>query len=152
MPQTANGREPYTATTRAVIEQLLRTWPQPRVEETTEWFSEDAVYVLNLSEAVLPFSGETQGLIQIRNALTALRSGGSYLLFAPIIRDVSDEVGRVHVRFDYLDRPSGEVLSSTMRLVVTVSHRRIVRLEEFHDAPRVEAFFHYAAWKFRRHG
>ena len=150
MPQTANGREPHSPTTRAVIEQVLRTWATPRVNETAEWFGEDATYMVHLQNGCMPPGGEVQGLNQIRSALVRLRSSGEFLLFAPIIRDVADGVGRVHARFEYLDWPSGTVLASTLRMVVTVAHRRVVQLEEFHDAPRVEAFFRYAAWKPQR--
>ena len=152
MPQTAIGSEPHSSTTRAVIEQVLRTWATPRVNETVEWFGEDATYILHLDlqNAGVPAGGEIQGLSQIRNTLMKLRTSGEFLLFAPIIRDVTDRMARVHARFEYLDRPSGNVLASTLRMVVTVAHRRVLQLEEFHDAPRVEAFFRYVAWKPQR--
>jgi ketosteroid isomerase-like protein len=104
------------------------------------YVAEDAVYILYLSNELLPFAGETSGRAAIEASLREIRRQFEYLLYRPFNIAVEGDVVRMRVEHIYRHRASGELLSGNFRIVFTVRDGKICRAEEYHDRAKVEAF------------
>lgn len=126
--------------TRAVIESFNKLWAAGDLEAAMSLVAGDAIYVLHVAEAALPFGGETRGKDAIRQAFLKMRSDFDYVLYRPFPMVVDGDMARGQVEFMYRHRKSGEQMSGRFRLVWTVRNGLIVRCEEYHDAAKIEAF------------
>ncbi len=107
---------------RAVVESLLACWRVQDVEMAMAHAADDIVYTLFISETALPFAGETRGKSNLRNVLYTILADFDYLQYEPAVVAVEDSVVRVQVQFTYHHRPSGQDLSGSKRLVMTVEN------------------------------
>jgi len=137
-------------TTRTVLELLLQAWARQDFDEAAAWFAESGTYVLHLPKDVAPMAGTHCGPADIRRAFLAQPPEWRHVSFSASLRAIDDDTARATVAFAYKHLPSGEVLRGCMRLVATVAHRRVQRLEEFHDEAMVGAFLRYVAWATRQ--
>ena len=130
---------------RAVVGSFLACWSVQDVEMTVAHVHEDFVYALYISETALPYGGETRGRDNVRAVLYAILAEFDYLRYEPEIISVEGDVVRVAATFVYHHRRTGEDLSGTKRMVFQLSDGRIARIDEYHDAAKVEAFMRLAA-------
>ncbi|NJO33495.1 MAG: nuclear transport factor 2 family protein, partial [Rhodospirillales bacterium] len=93
----------------------------------------------------LPYGGETRGKDNVRAVLYAILAEFDYLRYDPEIVAVEGDVVRVAVTFVYHHRRTGEDLSGTKRMVFKLADGVITRIDEYHDAAKVEAFMRLAA-------
>lgn len=130
---------------RAVVESFLACWSVQDVELTIDHVHEDFVYALYISETALPYGGETRGKENVRAVLYAILAEFDYLRYEPEIVAVEGNVVRTSVAFVYHHRRTGENLSGTKRMVLRLKDGFITRIDEYHDAAKVEAFMRLAA-------
>ena len=139
---------------RAVVGSFLACWSVQDVEMTVAHVHEDFVYALYVSETALPYGGETRGKENVRAVLYAILADFDYLRYEPEIISVEGDVVRVAVEgdvvrvavaFTYHHRRTGEDLSGTKRMVFQLADGLITRIDEYHDAAKVEAFMRLAA-------
>jgi ketosteroid isomerase-like protein len=130
---------------RAVVESFLACWSVQDVEMTIEHVHEDFVYALYISETALPYGGETRGKDNVRAVLYAILAEFDYLRYDPEIISVDGDMVRVAVAFVYHHRRTGENLSGTKRFVIHLRDGLITRIDEYHDAAKVEAFMRLTA-------
>ncbi|NJO21825.1 MAG: SnoaL-like domain-containing protein, partial [Sphingomonadales bacterium] len=124
----------------AVVGSFLACWSVQDVEMTVAHVHDDFVYALYISETALPYGGETRGKDNVRAVLYAILAEFDYLCYDPEIVAVEGDVVRVAVTFVYHHRRTGENLSGTKRMVFKLADGVITRIDEYHDAAKVEAF------------
>jgi ketosteroid isomerase-like protein len=129
----------------AVVEEFARYWSAQDVDLSVGLLAEDAVWDLRISQTALSFAGETVGRENIRAGFFAILAQWDYIAFQPTILGFEGGVGRIQVKFHYRHRASGEDLVGSFRANLTVQDDEIVRIDEFHDAPMVEAFMRIAS-------
>ena len=115
-------------------------WAAGDVDAAMRLVADHAVYVLYISEDLLPVGGETVGRANIEAGLRAVRNQFEYLLYRPLALTTQGNDVRGQVEFMYRHRRSGELLSGRFRMVMRVEHGLIVRADEYHDRAKVEAF------------
>jgi ketosteroid isomerase-like protein len=130
---------------RAVVGSFLACWSVQDVEMTVAHVHEDFVYALYVSDTALPYGGETRGKENVRAVLYAILAEFDYLRYDPEIISVEGDVVRVAVAFTYHHRRTGENLSGTKRMVFQLADGLVARIDEYHDAAKVEAFMRLAA-------
>lgn len=130
---------------RAVVESFLACWSVQDVEMTIEHVHDDFVYALYISETALPCGGETRGKDNVRAVLYTMLAEFDYLRYEPEIVAVEGDIVRASIAFVYHHRRTGEDLSGTKRMVLQLKGGLIARIDEYHDAARVEAFMRLAA-------
>ena len=85
-------------------------------------------------------AARTRGREAYRNLLFTILADFDFLTYEPTIVSVNGRLVRAHVHFKYLHRPTGETLEGTRRLVFTIRHGLILRIDGYHDARLVDAF------------
>jgi len=123
-----------------VVSSFNEAWVANDVDAAMTWVAEDAVYALYISGELLPAGGETVGRDNIAAALRKIRECFDYLLYRPLHLHAKGDVVRYQVEFMYRHRPSGETLSGRFRMVMRVKDGLLIRADEYHDRPKVEAF------------
>jgi ketosteroid isomerase-like protein len=130
---------------RAIVGSFLAYWSVQDVEMTVSHVHDDFVYALYISDTALPYGGETRGKDNVRAVLYAILADFDYLSYDPEIIAVEGDVVRTSVAFVYHHRRTGENLSGTKRMVFRLADGLITRIDEYHDAAKVEAFMRLAA-------
>ncbi|MFM9845858.1 MAG: nuclear transport factor 2 family protein [Hyphomicrobiaceae bacterium] len=130
---------------RAIVESFLACWSVQDVEMTIAHVHDDFVYALYISETALPYGGETRGKDNVRAVLFAILAEFDYLRYDAEIIAIEGDVVRASVAFVYHHRRTGENLSGTKRMVLQLKDGLITRIDEYHDAAKVEAFMRLAA-------
>lgn len=130
---------------RAIVESFLACWSVQDVEMTIAHVHDDFVYALYISETALPYGGETRGKDNVRAVLYAILAEFDYLRYDPAIVSIEGDVVRTSVAFVYHHRRTGENLSGTKRMVLQLKDGLITRIDEYHDAAKVEAFMRLTA-------
>jgi ketosteroid isomerase-like protein len=123
-----------------VVSQFCEAWASGDIDGAMGFVAQHCVYTLFIDGELLPAGGETAGRDNIESGLRLLRGQFEYLLYRP--RDINADGGNVRcqVEFMYRHRASGEILSGRFRLVMHVDGGVIVKVHEYHDRARVEAF------------
>jgi ketosteroid isomerase-like protein len=125
-----------------VVRRFNASWIPGDVESAIRFVAEDCVYALYISDEVLPFGGETRGRENIKAAFHMMRDQFEYILYRPQILAVDRDKVRQRVEFMYRHKKSGETLTGNFRLILRVKDGLLVRGDEYHDRPMVEAFMH----------
>ena len=123
-----------------VVSRFNEAWAVKDVDTAMACVAEDAVYALYISGELLPTGGETVGRDNIQAALLKIRECFEYLLYRPLHLHAKGDVVRYQVEFMYRHRQSGETLSGRFRMVMRVKDGLLIRADEYHDRPKVEAF------------
>jgi ketosteroid isomerase-like protein len=118
----------------------MRTYASGDHDAFMALLPDDVVYALYLDEAQVPFAGETRGKALMRERIDEMHRAFEYVLFRPFGVRVEGNVSHNQVEFMYRHRVSGEMLNGRFRLVVRFEGNIIRRIEEYHDAERVNAF------------
>lgn len=127
-------------TPREVVHKFVKVWAAGDLPTTMSLVAEDAVYTLHLSDELLFLGGETVGRDNIERALRQIRIEFDYLLFRPLTTVARGDVVRLRMEFMYRHVATGQVLSGRFRLIMRIKDGLIIRADEYHDRPMVEAF------------
>lgn len=126
-------------TAKAVLDAAHAAWSSADIERLLGWYAEDLTYICN--------TGGPNG-----EPLTILGREGMRAFLAPVIGvaesmsvvdsfHYADGVGRARVSTFIRHKKTGHTLSGSYRQLVTFGGDRICRLEEFHDAAKMAAFW-----------
>lgn len=130
---------------RNVLEAIYASWAANDLDAVLACFSDDRVIMIHAPAHVVPWAGETRGKAQLERRLRELLREFEFLDYSPVlISDAGDTChAQVHYRFRHLK--TGHEIEGTLRHIWQADGDKIVRLEEFHDAERLRAFFELLA-------
>lgn len=102
--------------------------------------AEDIIYLVNVDGLAVPYASSAVGKEDVRQRMELLLD--TFVVDAFAIRSLVHEAefSRSLVRGDYTHKATGERLNITLRFRGWVGNGLITRLEEYHDAPYIEAF------------
>jgi ketosteroid isomerase-like protein len=124
----------------AVVTHFNAVWDAGDIEGVLALLADNAEYELHISKEVLPYGGLACGRADIGDKLRLMRADWEYILYRPFSLAADGSIVRFQVEFMYRHRESGQVLSGRFRLVMRVEDGKILRVDEFHDRAKVEAF------------
>jgi ketosteroid isomerase-like protein len=130
---------------RLVLEAMYASWATKDLDAVLSCCSDDIVFVMHVPPELVPFAGESQGKAAIVPRLQMIIDGFDFLEYRPVYIDDAGEACHSLVRYRFRHKNTGYEIEGTMRHVWTVEGDQIVRLEEFHDTPRVSTFFELLA-------
>jgi ketosteroid isomerase-like protein len=137
---TQQSATPGMLSPEDAVRSFNASWIAGDIEAAIQFVAEDCVYALYISDEILPFGGETRGRESIKAVLHMMRDQFEYLLYRPQILKIDRDMVRQRVEFMYRHNKSGEILSGNFRLIFRVRDGLLVRGDEYHDRPMVEAF------------
>ena len=88
----------------------------------------------------LRIGGETVGREAVTAMMLEIRDVFDYLVYRPRIMSVDGNVARVNIEIIFRHRASGELLTGQIRSMLTARDGQIARVDEYVDAPMIEAF------------
>lgn len=124
---------------RLIVEGAHRAWTQKDLDSMLSWYVDDLTYLCNVG-------GRDGGPL----FLTGKEELRDFLLPVTEVADATstllefrfqDGVGRARIDSELRHRKTGVVLKGTYRQVLTFANDKIAKLEEFHDAARMRAFW-----------
>jgi ketosteroid isomerase-like protein len=124
-----------------LVASCYAAWSERRLDHLLNAVSDDCVYTMHVPEALLAFAGRHEGREAIRACLESI-----LVEFADVLMVVDDwthgagEIVRTRVVYYYTHPETGDQLDGVLRHVWRVKDGRVVQLDEYHDAPRLEAF------------
>jgi ketosteroid isomerase-like protein len=127
------------------IRDFAEAWAAGDIGRTMGFVADDCIYMLYLSNEVVPFGGETRGKDNVEAALRLIRSKFEYLLYRAHNIVAQGNFVRCRVEFMYRHIASGEVLSGRFRLVFELRDGLIWRADEYHDSAMIETFLKLVA-------
>lgn len=127
------------------IRAFAATWAAGDIDGTMSFVADDCIYMLYLSNEVVPFGGETRGKENLEAALRLIRSKFEYLLYRAYNVVEQGNFVRCRVEFMYRHIDSGQILSGRFRLVFELRDGLIWRADEYHDSAMIETFLKLVA-------
>ncbi len=127
------------------VRAFAQVWEAGDIDRTMDFIADDCIYILYLSNEVVPFGGETRGKQNVEAALRLIRSKFAYLLYRVHNIVAQDNFVRCRVEFMYRHIASGEILSGRFRLVFELRDGLIWRADEYHDSAMIETFLKLVA-------
>ena len=133
------------ARSRIVLEAMYASWAAKDLQAVLNCCSDDIAFAIHVPPEVMPFAGESRGKAALIPRLRMILDNFDFLKYRPEF--INDEGGVFHsqVRYHFRHKKTGYDIEGTMRHQWQVEGDQIVRLEEFHDTPRVLAFFELLA-------
>jgi ketosteroid isomerase-like protein len=123
---------------REVLDTAHNAWSRGEIERMLSNFVEDFVYWCNVGLDGKPYVLE--GKPAYRTFLMSIVSVAESATATEHFH-FEDGVGRAKVEAYIRHRRTGYVLSGTFRQVVTFRGRKIAKIEEYHDAAKMAAFW-----------
>lgn len=124
---------------REILDATHDAWCKGEIERLLTFYTDDLTYWCNAGSLDgTPFTVEGKPGFR-----TFLRSIASVAESASVTEHFTfeDGVGRANVEAYIRHRRTGHVMSGTFRQIVTYRGRKILKLEEFHDAAKMAAFW-----------
>jgi len=127
------------------VKAFARVWAAGDIDRTMEFIADDCIYILYISNEIVPFGGETRGKENLEAALRLIRSKFEYLVYR--VHNVVEQGSfvRCNVEFMYRHIASGEILSGRFRLVIELRDGLFWRADEYHDTRLIETFLKLVA-------
>jgi ketosteroid isomerase-like protein len=126
-----------------LLEAAHDAWCKGDVEGVLGCYADDCTYWCNAgSHDGVPFAVEGKPAFRVflQSIVAAAESRSVIEHF-----QFEDGVGRAQVEAYIRHRGTGHVLAGSFRQIVTFSGHKIVRLEEYHDAAKMAAFWRLVA-------
>jgi ketosteroid isomerase-like protein len=127
-------------TARDIVAETLHFWSAQDVESTLAHFHPNVVYRMNIDRELVALGGETYGIDAVRDAFFGLLEHWDYLQWSPVIVQADGRIVRAKIDAIFHHRRSGRDLVDTYRIVFEVEDGLIIRVDEFHDRAKIEAF------------
>jgi len=124
-----------------IIEALYASWSVKDLATVLDCFTDDAVFALHIPTDVAPFAGETKGKAALASRLQEILDGFVFLDYRPLLINEDGDTFHAQVRYHYRHKATGHEIEGTMRHIGCLQGDKVARLEEFHDTPRLRAFF-----------
>ena len=129
---------------RAVVEDLNAAWQRNDLDAVIALVADDCVFQVHVAQDVVDHAGIARGRDAVRQSLSTARANFDYILYRPTIVSGDEEIVRQRVEFIGTHIASGSRMNMTFRQVYRVENGLVVNCDEYHDAPRVEAFIKLA--------
>jgi ketosteroid isomerase-like protein len=125
---------------RAIVRVAHDRWGEGDLEGFLRCLADDVIYTVNVDAREVPYAMGTVGKEEMRGHLQLLLD--TFIINAFVIEHLVHEAAysRSTVLGYYRHKKTGERLDVRIRFRFWVKDGLITRLEEFHDAPYVEAF------------
>ncbi len=127
-------------TTEDVVRDALSAYASGDFEGFFARIHDDVVYTLYLDEEVVPFAGEARGKPELKARIAAMHAIFEYVLWRPMHVRTQGEIGINQIEFMLKHRATGESVAGRCRFVTHVVSGKVVRIQEHHDAERIQAF------------
>lgn len=127
--------------TRRVFLDCLAAWTSRDLEGALGFMSDDVVHILNVDGMLVPCAASVEGKPALRKKLQLLFDT---FTFDALVNDglrVERCTVTAHFKFIYTHTASGERLIGCYRFITQQRDGLIFRMEEYHDAAYIEAFF-----------
>jgi ketosteroid isomerase-like protein len=123
---------------REVLDSTHNAWSRGEIELMLSHVVEDVVYWCNAGLEGAPYIIE--GKPSYRTFLTSIVSVAESATATEHFQ-FEDGIGRAKVEAYIRHRRTGHVLSGSFRQVITYRGRKIAKIEEYHDAAKMAAFW-----------
>ena len=127
----------------SLIRHTLDAWASRNLDETMRYMAPDIDFLVNVDAEIAPFAASARGRENVRTRLQLLLDTFHFdALVAEEIRIAAGEpnIARVRVAYYFREKTTNQRLNGRFRLVVYVDGEQILRIEELHDGPYIEAF------------
>ena len=128
---------------RAIVDAMHAAWSNGDVAATLRHFDDDVVYWCNAGgprQRPLIIAGKPV----FRDFLEAISAVSDSICVTEYFR-LTNDVGRAKIAASIRHKQTGLTLTGSFRQVVTFHERKIVRLDEYHDAAMMVAFWRIIA-------
>lgn len=122
------------------LQGIWAAWIKRDKAATLEFFSHDVEYAIFIPQEVLPFGGVTRGKAALSDRLQMILDQFDTLSYAPVFHGSDNDTARGIVHYHFAHKATGETIDGLMRHVAKMKDGLIVRLEEYHDIDRIQAF------------
>lgn len=126
-------------TARAILDAAHAAWNRRDLEDMLTWYCDDLTYFCNMGAS----DGgplRVHGKAEMRAFLEPVLSVAD-CTSVPMSFNYRDGIGRAQVEVVIRHRKSGQQLQGTYRQILFFEDSKILALEEFHDAARMQAFW-----------
>lgn len=127
-----------------IVEAFYQAWLVRDVDTAMAYCHDDVMLALHVSAQVLPFAGTTIGKGRFDERMRLVFRDWHFDKALHTILGVDGTTVRSTCVFTVRHIPTGEILEGRMRHVIEVVDGRIRQVDEYHDAPMVEAFMRLA--------
>jgi ketosteroid isomerase-like protein len=129
----------------SIIEALYASWAVKDLAAVLDCCSDDIVFALHIPTDVAPFAGETCGKSALVPRLKQILDAFDFLDYRPTL--ITENAGAFHaqIHYHYRHKATGHEIEGTMRHTGRLEGDKLTRLDEYHDTPRVRAFFELLA-------
>lgn len=130
---------------RSIIEAFYASWAVKDLPTVLDCCTDDIAFTLHIPTDIAPFAGTTRGKNALAPRLQQIIDDFDFLEYRPLL--ITDDVHSFHaqISFRYRHLATGHEIEGTMRHIGEMEAHKLARLEEFHDTPRVQAFFELLA-------
>ena len=123
---------------REVLDSVHNAWSQGEIELILSYYADDVIYWCNAGLDGAPYTIEGKpGLRTFLHSIVSVAESAT----ATEYFQFEDGIGRAKVEAYVRHRRTGHVLSGSFRQIVTYRGRKIAKVEEFHDAAKMAAFW-----------
>jgi ketosteroid isomerase-like protein len=129
------------AQVRTIVEALYASWAVKDLDSVLACCADDIVFAIHVSTDIMPFAGETRGKADIAPRLQMILDGFHFLAYRPLHICEDDDQFHAQVLYHFRHKVTGHEIEGTMRHVGRIEGDKVVRLDEFHDTARLQAFF-----------
>jgi ketosteroid isomerase-like protein len=130
---------------RSVVEALYASWAVKDLDSVLACCTDDIVFAMHVSTQIMPFAGETRGKADIVPRLQMILDGFDFLSYRPVHICEDGDAFHAQVLYHFRHKATGHEIEGTMRHTGRLEGDKIARLDEFHDTPRLHAFFEMLA-------
>ena len=127
-------------TTQSIFEGALSAWARRDVDGVLPFFSDDMTNNINVDPAIVPFAYSVVGKNAYREKLRGILNKFEFGAYVTEHMSVSGRTARANMKIIWVHSQTGEQLSTRFRFVAEQRNGLIVRLDQYYDAPYVEAF------------
>ena len=127
--------------TKVVVQQLYTAWKARDLPAVLSFVADEMVFALHIPTDVMPLGGETKGKTAVAAALQGLLDNYDFLTYEPGPVAAEGTKATCEVQFRYRQKATNEVIDSRLRHEWLVEAGKVQRLDEWHDLPKVKAYF-----------
>lgn len=111
------------------------------------YFTDYAIFHQHIPEGIVAYSGVSCGKPQLAERLAYMYAHWEMVEVVPLYLRVAGDTVHARMRFVFRFKATGDMFDGRIRHVFQVAEGRIVRLDEYVDAPLLQAFLRMAAWQ-----
>jgi ketosteroid isomerase-like protein len=126
---------------RLIVEAIYASWAAKDLSAVLACCSDDILYRTYLSKEIAPFAGESRGMAEFIPRLKMIIDTFDFLRHSLLFAREEGEVIHGQIRYHYRHKQTGHAIEGTLRHIWRLERDLVTQIDEFHDRPRVHAFF-----------